>query len=496
MGGEELVIQVQDLTKSFRLGFRMKRVQALRGVSFAVRQGEIFGFLGPNGAGKTTTIKTIVGLLRATSGSCTLLGQPVGNIHVRRHVGYLPESPYFYDHLYPDEFMDFCGRLRRLPARERRKRGVELLETVGLGGARDRPLRKFSKGMLQRIGLAQCLLGQPKLLILDEPMTGLDPVGRKEVRDLILSLRQQGLTIFFSSHILSDVELLCDRVAIVHQGRVVDEGSLDQLLVPEERLVDIELEGVDEPIAERLRSHGVEGQSQGDVLHVTAPGEGAVEKSSSWRSTKGPACDPWFPAVRRSRASSCVARSSPTRRELAVFQSFPVYLTPVSKKSERFQLFLVIVNGVCITEKADMAIKLSTKGRYGVRAMLDLALRYGQGPVLVRNIAERQGVSSKYLHALLSSLKAAKLVRSVRGSGGGYSLARSPEEICVSEVLEALEGPFSIVDCVLDLSVCDRTQQCAVRDVWAELNAAIEGSLSKITLSELLDRQKKKEARG
>lgn len=271
--GDAAVIEAKELQKSFRLGFRMKKVEALRGATFTARRGEIFGFLGPNGAGKTTSIKIIVGLLRPSGGSCSLLGDEAGAMEARRRVGYLPESPYFYDHLLPDEFMDLCGRLRGLDARARRKRGAELLDLVGLGGARDRPLRKFSKGMLQRIGLAQALVGDPELLILDEPMTGLDPVGRKEVRDLIVDLRKAGKTIFFSSHILADVEMICDRVAIVNRGRVVDEGSLAELLSPEVRLVDIELSRVDDALEARLRDRAASCSREGELVHLSVHGE-------------------------------------------------------------------------------------------------------------------------------------------------------------------------------------------------------------------------------
>ncbi len=278
MSGEELVIESNSLAKTFRLGFRLKKIEALRGVTFRVGQGEIFGFLGPNGAGKTTTIKIIVGLLRPSAGSCTLLGEPAGEIAARRRVGYLPESPYFYDNLLPDEFMDLCGRLRNLGAKERRKRADELLERVGLSDARDRPLRKFSKGMLQRIGLAQSMISDPNLLILDEPMTGLDPVGRKEIRDLILDLNRQGKTIFFSSHILSDVESLCHRVAIVNRGKVVAEGALDELLSPEVRLVDIELEGVGGDLPEAISRECEEIHSDGEAVALTVKGEDGADR--------------------------------------------------------------------------------------------------------------------------------------------------------------------------------------------------------------------------
>jgi ABC-2 type transport system ATP-binding protein len=273
MGSPSTVIEVEGLVKTFRIGFTLRKVEALRGVSFTVNEGEIFGFLGPNGAGKTTTIKTIVGLLRPTQGTCTLLGKPAGTISARSDIGYLPESPYFYDNLLPEEFMDLCGRLRGLGRAQRRTRTDELLDKVGLGGARDRQLRKFSKGMLQRIGLAQSLIGDPKLLILDEPMTGLDPVGRKEVRDLIVELRSQGKTIFFSSHILSDVETICDRVVIVNKGRVTAHGALSELLSPAVRLVDLELEAAEADLPESITAAGVEVRAEGDVVHVTAKGE-------------------------------------------------------------------------------------------------------------------------------------------------------------------------------------------------------------------------------
>ncbi len=275
---QDPVIQTKKLTKAFKLGVRRRTIKALRGITFAVRQGEIFGFLGPNGAGKTTTIKIIVGLLRPTEGDCLLMGRPAGDIEARRHIGYLPESPYFYDHLLPDEFMDLCGRLRGLGGKDRRRRGTELLERVGLGRARDRPLRKFSKGMLQRIGLAQTLIGDPDLLILDEPMTGLDPVGRKEVRDLIVDLRRKGKTVFFSSHILSDVETLCDRVAIIHEGKVVDEGSLADLLEAEGLFVDIELKGATDELADSLVELTEEVHHEGEVLRASVKGEAATGK--------------------------------------------------------------------------------------------------------------------------------------------------------------------------------------------------------------------------
>jgi ABC-2 type transport system ATP-binding protein len=229
-GGGEIVLRAVDLAKTFRSGFLRRRVEAVRGVSFTVRRGEIFGFLGPNGAGKTTTLKMMMGLVFPTRGRSEVLGLPAGSRGAKRRLGYLPETPYFYEYLTPEEFLDFAGALSDVPHRERRPRADRLLARVGLEHARGRALRKFSKGMLQRIGIAQALMGDPELVILDEPMTGLDPIGRKEVRDLIVELRQQGKTVFFSTHILPDVETTCDRVAILVGGRLRSVGPLASLL--------------------------------------------------------------------------------------------------------------------------------------------------------------------------------------------------------------------------------------------------------------------------
>jgi ABC-2 type transport system ATP-binding protein len=203
---------------------------ALSGLSLSVNTGEIYGFLGPNGAGKTTTIKILIGLIRASGGQATVLGAPAGDVATHRRIGFLPESPYFYDYLTAEEFLGFYGRLAGLTRQELGRRIPEMLRLVGLPDARTRQLRKFSKGMLQRIGLAQALIHDPELVILDEPMSGLDPVGRKQVRDVILGLREQGKTVFFSSHILPDVEMICDRVGIVRNGLLRAEGTVDELV--------------------------------------------------------------------------------------------------------------------------------------------------------------------------------------------------------------------------------------------------------------------------
>ena len=235
----EHVISAEHLHKTFVLGFWRKKVAAVSDVTFSVDRGEIFGFLGPNGAGKTTTIKMLMGLIFPSGGKAEVLGRPIPDRQAKRRIGFLPENPYFYDYLTGQELLDLMGRLFGLERRERRRRGGELLERVGLAAAAKMPLRKYSKGMLQRIGIAQALVNNPELVVLDEPMSGLDPIGRKEIRDLILSLKQEGKTVFFSTHILSDAELLCDRVAIIVGGRMRDQGRLDELLSP--RLLHTEL---------------------------------------------------------------------------------------------------------------------------------------------------------------------------------------------------------------------------------------------------------------
>jgi len=224
------ILEVSDLAKTFRIGFFRKRVEALRGVSFGVGRGEIFGLLGPNGAGKTTCLKILMGLIAADRGSFRIGGVDGRKPAARRIVGFLPENPYFHEYLTPRELLDFYGRLCGLDGKTIAARRDLLIEQVGLGDAARRPLRKFSKGMLQRIGLAQALIAEPELLVLDEPMSGLDPIGRKLVADLMQDLNGKGATIVFASHILSDVERLCDRVVILNKGKKVAEGALDELV--------------------------------------------------------------------------------------------------------------------------------------------------------------------------------------------------------------------------------------------------------------------------
>jgi ABC-2 type transport system ATP-binding protein len=230
MKDDAQAIEIQDLFKTFYLGFLRKRIDAVRGVGFSVSTGDIFGLLGPHGAGKTTLIKCMMGLIKPSKGSIRIFGHDGRRSSARKDLGYLPENPYFHEYLKPKELLEFYGRLNKMPRLEIKRSCDELIEKVGLKDAVKRPLRKFSKGMLQRIGLAQALLSKPKLLVLDEPMSGLDPIGRKFVADLIRELNAEGTTIMFSSHILSDVERLCHRVVILNKGLKVAEGRLKDLL--------------------------------------------------------------------------------------------------------------------------------------------------------------------------------------------------------------------------------------------------------------------------
>ena len=224
------VVQIENIRKVFRVGFWGRRVTAVDQLSLDVRRGEVFGFLGPNGAGKTTTLKMLMGLIYPTSGQARIFGHPVGDPAAKAKLGFLPESPYFYDYLTSHEFLSFYGHLFGLWGAALNKRVDELLELVGMTHARDLQLRKFSKGMLQRVGIAQALINDPELVVLDEPMSGLDPIGRKEVRDLIFRLKESGKTVMFSSHILHDAELLCDRVAMIMKGRLVACGQVSELI--------------------------------------------------------------------------------------------------------------------------------------------------------------------------------------------------------------------------------------------------------------------------
>jgi ABC-2 type transport system ATP-binding protein len=224
-------LEAIGLSKSYAVGFLGRtRRQALRGLSFEVQRGEVFGYLGPNGSGKTTTLKILLGLVTPDAGTATVLGSPLPDPGWRYRIGYLPEQPYFYDYLTAAEYLDYAGRLFGLPAAERREKARAVLATVGLERHADVALRRYSKGMSQRLGLAQALINDPEMVFLDEPMSGLDPIGRRLVRDLILDLKARGKTVFFCTHILSDAESLCDRVALLRGGELVRAGRLDEIL--------------------------------------------------------------------------------------------------------------------------------------------------------------------------------------------------------------------------------------------------------------------------
>src|SRR3989441_8286313 len=249
-----LVLKTIGLSKSYKVGHIRRRPRpALQGLDLEVRRGEVFGYLGPNGSGKTTTLKLLMGLLRPDSGEVEVLGCPWDDPAWRYRVGYLPEHPYLYDYLTPQEYLDYVGRLFGMPASERRERSAQLLHRVGLAESARVPMRRFSKGMLQRAGLAQALLNDPELVFPDEPMSGLDPIGRHMVKEVILDLRSRGRTVFFSTHILSDAESLCDRVGLLRAGRLVTVGRLDDILRIDVSHLEVLVSGVDAGLLERLR---------------------------------------------------------------------------------------------------------------------------------------------------------------------------------------------------------------------------------------------------
>ena len=236
-------LEIAGLHKAFSGHLGLGRTPAVGGIDLSIRRGEIFGLLGPTGAGKTTTIKRILGLLRPDAGNIRIFGSPSHERQARARIGYLPENPYFYDYLTASEFLDFYARLQGISKADREELVRGTLERVGLAGRGNTALRAFSKGMTQRLGLAQAIQHEPDLVILDEPMSGLDPMGRREVRDLILSLRKAGRTVFFSSHILQDAEMICDRVAILKAGRLLSVGSLDELVSDRVRWFEVTVRG-------------------------------------------------------------------------------------------------------------------------------------------------------------------------------------------------------------------------------------------------------------
>jgi len=250
----DTVIELTQLTKDYETGFlTKKRVRALDHLSLEVRRGEIFVFLGPNGAGKTTTLKLLMRLIYPTSGTARILSRAIDDVETHSRIGYLPENPYFYDYLTGLELLDYTAALFGIPRDVTATRGRELLVLVGLDSQRaNRQLRKYSKGMLQRIGIAQALVNDPEVVFLDEPMSGLDPIGRREVRDLLLSLRERGKTVFFSSHILSDVEALCDRAAILSRGKLHRCGTVQELTGSEDSAFEVVAVGINPSALDRF----------------------------------------------------------------------------------------------------------------------------------------------------------------------------------------------------------------------------------------------------
>jgi ABC-2 type transport system ATP-binding protein len=274
---EMLAVETIDLTKDYAVGFVRKRPRrALDHLNLEVGTGEVFGLLGPNGAGKSTTLKLLLRLISPTSGTGRILGCELDDVAVHARIGFLPENPYFYDHLTAREFLNYAAELFGMGKVERRRRVGELLEKVGLAGSGDCPLRKFSKGMLQRVGIAQALVNDPEIVFLDEPMSGLDPLGRREVRDLILELKGAGKTIFFSTHILSDAEMLCDRVAILDLGKLQGCGELREILRLGASLTEIVLEKPSPEVLKGLEALSTRIVRTGERVRVEVPEESQV----------------------------------------------------------------------------------------------------------------------------------------------------------------------------------------------------------------------------
>lgn len=272
-------IRARGLEKVFRTGFWMRPFRAVRDLDLDVAKGEIFGFIGPNGSGKTTTIKMLTGLILPTGGDAWIREIPVSNPESRAGLGFMPEGTYFHDYLTAREFLDFHASLLCIPREVRSERIPRLLERVGLSDAADRPIRRYSKGMRQRAGLAQALIGDPDVVILDEPMSGLDPLGRRDVRDLILSLREEGKTIFFTSHILQDAEVICDQIAIILHGRIVRQGYLDELLGQEMSGAELVVEGIGEELYEALSQEAQRAVVQGPRFLFEFAEESDAEKA-------------------------------------------------------------------------------------------------------------------------------------------------------------------------------------------------------------------------
>jgi ABC-2 type transport system ATP-binding protein len=275
--GTNLAIDVRGLSKAYRVGHIPQKLRpVLKQLSLAVPRGEVFGYLGPNGAGKTTTLKILMGLLRPDAGEASVLGLPLSDRSWRYRVGYLPENPYLYDYLTAREYLEYVGRLFGLGSAECRSRAARLLDLVGMARSEDVALRRVSKGMLQRVGVAQALMNDPELVILDEPMSGLDPIGRHLIRTVIRGLKDAGKTVFFSTHILSDAETLCDRIALLRDGAVVAAGQLDEILTVDVAGLEVLVSGISGEQVQRLGPQ-VKARQVGDRWHLEVPSASLAE---------------------------------------------------------------------------------------------------------------------------------------------------------------------------------------------------------------------------
>ncbi len=264
----DLVVRTESLSKTFRTGLRRRSVQAVIDLNLEVRKGEVFGLLGPNGSGKTTTTKLLLGLLFPTRGKAWVLGKPAGDVPTKQRIGFLPEESYLYRFLNAEETLEFYGELLGMSRPRRRSRAAELIDLVGLKAARKRPLKEYSKGMARRIGLAQALMNDPDFIVLDEPTSGLDPIGTREFKDFILQLKQRGKTLLLCSHLLADVQDVCDRIAIMHLGRLLLQGDVRSLLEIKD-IVEMRFRNLSE--SARMRMREVAESADGKFLGVAHP---------------------------------------------------------------------------------------------------------------------------------------------------------------------------------------------------------------------------------
>ncbi len=272
------VIVTENLTKVYHSGFRAHTIRAIENLNPKVESQEIFGFLGPNGAGKTTTIKVLVGLTKPDQGRALVLGKPSRDVNIKKRIGFLPESPYFYEYLNPMEYLKLCAQLSGVEHTIQTQQIKKLINLVRLERFIKMPMRGFSRGMLQRVGIAQALIHNPDLVILDEPMGGLDPIGRREFRDIIIRLKEQGKTIFFSTHILADVELICDRVGIILNGRLINTGRLDEILGSEIEMFELVVKGLDQKVIKMIEQISDQVILSEDKVLIEVKTEAEVER--------------------------------------------------------------------------------------------------------------------------------------------------------------------------------------------------------------------------